>query len=151
MSISFKYFTAAYAIEVHDSIIRESGGLMGIKDSGQIESTLYHVQNEIFYPDIEHKLTHLLFSFNKNHCFNDGNKRSSLALSAYFLVINGLDVLIDKFIIEMENIVVDVADNRIDKDLLFVIITSILYEDDYSEGLKLKIIEAKQSGMAFGK
>ena len=43
----------------------------------------------------------------------------------------------------MENIAVDVADNRIDKDLLFEIITSIIYDDDYSEDLKLKIIYAK--------
>lgn len=47
---------------------------------------------------------------------------------------------------EMENITVDVADNRIDKDLLFEIIESILYEDDYNEELKLKIIAAKLSG-----
>ena len=43
----------------------------------------------------------------------------------------------------MENIVVDVADNRIDKDLLFDIVTSLLYDQDYSEELKLKIIDAK--------
>ena len=145
MIIKFQYFTKEYAIEIHDIIIRESGGFMGIRDSGLIDSILHHVQNELYYPDIEHKITHLLFSFNKNHCFNDGNKRASLALSAYFLAINGLYILIDKFIIEMENIVVDVADNRIDKDLLFEIITSLLYEDDYSEELKLKIIHAKQS------
>ena len=48
--------------------------------------------------------------------------------------------MIPKFIIEMENIAVYVADNRIDKDLLFEIITSLIYEDDYSEELKLKII-----------
>lgn len=143
MKIEYQYFTTIYAIEVHDNIIRESGGLMGIKDRGLIDSTLYHIQYELYYPDIEHKITHLLFSFNKNHCFNDGNKRASLALSVYFLAINGLDILIDKFIIEMENIVVDVADNRINKDLLFEIISSILYEDDYSEILKLKIIKAK--------
>ena len=35
------------------------------------------------------------------------------------------------------------ADNRIDKDLLFEIITSIVYDNDYSEDLKLKIIYAK--------
>lgn len=145
MSIEFKYFTAHYAIEIHDSIIRESGGFMGIKDEGLIDSTLHHIRNEFYYPDIEHKLTHLLFSFNKNHCFSDGNKRASLALSVYFLSINGLNILIDKFIIEMENIVVDVATNRIDKDLLFEIITSLLYEEDYSEELKLKIIDAKLS------
>ena len=51
--------------------------------------------------------------------------------------------VIEKFIREMENIAVDVADNRIDKDLLFEIISSIIYESDYSEALKLKIIEAK--------
>ena len=43
----------------------------------------------------------------------------------------------------MENIVVDVADNRINRNLLFEIITSLLYEEDYSEELKLKIIDAK--------
>lgn len=149
MNLEFQYFTAHYAIEVHDVIIRESGGFMGIKDLGLIESTLYHIQNELYYPDIEHKLTHLLFSFNKNHCFNDGNKRASLALSVYFLSINGLDIFVDKFIIEMENIVVDVADNRIDKDLLFEIITSLLYEDEYSEELKLKIIDAKMKNLEF--
>jgi death-on-curing protein len=147
MITEFQYFTAEYAIQLHDSIIRESGGFMGTKDIGLIDSTLHHIQNEFYYPDIEHKLTHLLFSFNKNHCFNDGNKRASLALSVYFLSINGLDILIEKFIIEMENIVVDVADNRIDKDLLFEIISSLLYEDDYSEELKLKIIDAKSSNL----
>lgn len=42
----------------------------------------------------------------------------------------------------MENIAVDVADNRIEKDLLFDIIYSIIYED-YSEELKLEIVFAK--------
>lgn len=141
--MEFRYFTIEYAIEVHDNIIKESGGLMGIKEAGLIDSILYHIQNDLYYPDLEHKLTHLLYSFNKNHCFTDGNKRASIALSAYFLAINGLDSLIGKFIIELENIVVDVADNIVDRDLLLEIITSILYEEDYSEELKLKIIYAK--------
>ncbi len=42
----------------------------------------------------------------------------------------------------MENIAVCVADNKIDKNLLFEIITSIICEEDYSEELKLKIIES---------
>jgi death-on-curing protein len=40
--------------------------------------------------------------------------------------------------------VVWVAEGVIDKDLLFQIIESILYEDDYSEELKLAIFEAIQ-------
>ena len=42
----------------------------------------------------------------------------------------------------MENIAVLVADNVIDKEFLHEIITSIIYEEDYSEELKLKIIAA---------
>jgi len=141
----FLYFTIEFAIQVHDSIVKESGGLFGIRDIGLLDSSLEHIKNDFYYPKIEHKLTHLLYSINKNHCFNDGNKRASLALSVYFLSINGLDILIYKFIIEMENIVVDVADNKIDKDLLFEIIESLLYEEEYSEELKIKIINAKDT------
>ena len=48
MSIDFQYFTAPYAIEVHDNIIRESGGFMGIKDEGLIDSILFHMQNIVY-------------------------------------------------------------------------------------------------------
>lgn len=140
--MSFYYFTSEYAIKTHDFIINESGGSHGLLDIGLLESVLEHIQNDLYYPELETKLTHLVFSVNKNHAFNDGNKRSSIALGAYFLVINGLEYCVDKFIIEMENICVDVADNRIDKELLYEIIYSIINEDEYSEELKLKIIEA---------
>ena len=146
--MAFRYFTVAFSIEVHDSIIRESGGFMGIRDAGLIDSTLDHVQNDFYYPELEDKVTHLIYSFNKNHCFNDGNKRSSIALAAYFLTINALEALVPRFIIEMENIVVDVADNIIDRDLLFEIVSSLMYDTDYSEVLKLKIIQAKLNHFA---
>jgi len=146
--MAFQYFTVEFSIEVHDNIIRESGGFMGIRDNGLIDSTLDHVQNDFYYPELEDKVTHLIFSFNKNHCFNDGNKRSSIALAAYFLTINNLEDLVGKFILEMENVVVDVADNVFGRDLLYEIVISILYEDDYSEELKMKIIQAKLNHLA---
>lgn len=141
--MAFNYFTPIYAIKVHDSIIHETGGLLGVLNIGLLESTLTHLQNDLYYPDLETKLTHLFYAINKNHSFQDGNKRASIVLSAYFLEINGFSSKVEKFIIEMENIAVDVADNRIDKDLLFEIIYSIIYENDYSEELKLKIINTK--------
>jgi death-on-curing protein len=139
----FAYFDVAHAVDVHDEIINQSGGALGIIDIRLLDSSLGHVQNDIYYPEIEHKLTHLLFSINKNHSFRDGNKRASIALSAYFLEINNCAFKVERFISEMENIAVDIADNRIDKDLLFEIVKSIIYEEDYSEELKLKIIYAK--------
>jgi death-on-curing protein len=136
------YFTSNNAIKIHDKIIEISGGRVGIKDFGNIDSPLHHIQNNDYYPTFEEKLTHLIFSFNKFHAFNDGNKRTSIAMGAFFLEVNGLDIFINKFIIEMENIAVTVADNIIDKDLLEEIITSIINEIDYSDELKLKIINA---------
>ncbi len=139
----FNYFSTEYAIFVHDQIIITSGGILGIINDGLLESSIEHIKNDLYYPNIEDKLTHLFFSINKNHCFNDGNKRASIALSAYFLEINNCSFIIPRFIEQMENITVDVADNRIDKELLYEIIISLLYEEDYSESLKLKIIYAK--------
>lgn len=141
--VNILYFTAIHAITVHDDIIDKSGGYQGIRDLGQLESILEHIQYDLYYPNFEDKLTHLFFAINKGHTFSDGNKRSSIALASYFMEINGFDFAVSKFINEMENIAVDVADNRIEKELLAEIVTSILYEDDYNDDLKLKIIEAK--------
>jgi death-on-curing protein len=140
--MEYNYFTTAYAIKIHDKIIEISGGLDGVKDYGNIDSPLTHIQNDDYYPSFEKKLTHLVFAFNKFHAFHDGNKRTSIAMGAFFLVVNGLDILVDKFIIEMENIAVTIADNIIDRELLEEIITTIINETDYNEELKLKIIHA---------
>jgi death-on-curing protein len=129
------------AIHIHDKILELSGGRPGMKSQGELESVLHHISNDDYYPEFEDKLTHLVFAVNKGHCFNDGNKRTSIGLGAFFLLANGLDGFVDKFIIEMENVAVAVADNIIDKELLREIIGSLLSEPEYSESLKLKIIE----------
>lgn len=140
--MTYIYFDIQHAIRTHDFIIENSGGNSGIIELGKIESVLEHIQNDFYYPEFEDKLTHLVFSVNKFHAFNDGNKRTSIALGAYLLEVNGIEYCIDKFIIEMENIAVYVADNKINKELLHEIISSILTEDNFNEELKLKIIEA---------
>lgn len=139
---TYVYFDIEHAIRTHRFIIENSGGIPGIIETGKIESVLEHIQNDLYYPEFEDKLTHLVFSVNKFHAFNDGNKRTSIALGAYLLEVNGVEYCVDKFMIEMENVAVYVADNKIDKELLHEIICSIIAEDDFNEGLKLKIIEA---------
>lgn len=136
------YFNVDFAVGVHDKIIEISGGLAGIKDLGCLESVLEHIQNDIYYPEFADKLTHLMFAVNKFHAFNDGNKRSSVGLAAYFLELNGYDYLIEKFIREMENIAVWVAEGKVNKLLLNGLINSLLYEAEYSESLKLDLIVA---------
>ncbi len=144
--MTFFYFNTSHAIKEHDFIIDNSGGRKGILNVGLIDSVIEHIQNDLYYPELEDKVCHLFFSVNKNHAFNDGNKRTSIGLSAYFLELNGFDFKVSYFIREMENISVHVADNRIDKELLHEIITSILYENEFSEEIQLKIINAISTG-----
>lgn len=139
MGTKILYFDVKHAINVHDWIINNSGGLHGANDLGRLESVLHHIQNDLYYPEFSNKLTHLVFSINKFHAFNDGNKRSSIALGCYFLELNGYDYMVQKFAIEMENIAVWLAESKIDKELLAEIIESLIYEEEYSEELKLKI------------
>lgn len=144
--LGFLYFDTDHAIAVHNWIIEHSGGLPGLKNKGELQSPLQHIQNDDYYPGMEEKLTHLVFSINKNHAFYDGNKRSSIALGAYFLQLNGFDFAVTRFVREMENIAVWVADNVIDKALLQAIVKSLVYEEEYSEELKLEIATVVMAG-----
>jgi len=139
MNQSFLYFDVAHAIDVHDWIIKHSKGMSGINNIALLESPLEHIKNDQYYPKMEDKMTHLVYSVNKKHAFLDGNKRSSIVLGAYFLELNGYHYCSKIFLHRMENITIWVASNIIDKTLLLEIITSIIYEPDYSESLKLKI------------
>ncbi|MEZ5454073.1 MAG: type II toxin-antitoxin system death-on-curing family toxin [Thiothrix sp.] len=145
MEMDILYFDVTHAIKVHDWIIEKSGGLTGTKDAGQLSSILDHIQNDLYYPSFEEKLNHLMFSINKFHAFNDGNKRSSLVLGSYFLELNGYDYCVKKFVIEMENIVVWLAEGKVSKDLLLKLVTSLIMDDEYPESLKLELVEAVQS------
>lgn len=139
MAEQFFYFDIHYAVEIHDWIIEKSGGFPGANNLGLLESALEFIQYDLYYPELHHKLTHLVFVINKFHAFSDGNKRSSIALGAYLLEINGYDFVIKKFVLEMENISVWLAEGKIDKGLLGELIESLIFEDDYSESLKLKL------------
>lgn len=138
----FFYFDVAHAVKEHDWIIETTGGLSGINNIGNIESPLEHIKNDMYYPAFEDKLTHLVYSINKNHAFIDGNKRSSIALGAYFLELNGYDYVVVDFVRKMENIAVWVADNYISKPLLNKLIHSLINEFEYSEELKLELYSA---------
>ena len=141
------YFDLKHAKETHDKIIAISGGIQGVIDLGHLDSIIDQIKNDDYYPEFEDKLTHLVYSVNKGHCFNDGNKRTSIALGAFLLEVNGLDTFVNKFIIEMENIAVFVADNLISKELLREIMGALLSEGGFDETLKLKIIEALEKKM----
>lgn len=138
------YITLDEAIEIHELTIQHSGGgALGHFDLGRLESVLQNIQNDDYYPNFVDKITHLFFCTCEFHCFEDGNKRIAITLSAQFLLKNGYLSVAQSFLKEMENISYHVAAGKIDKDLLYEIMESILkgrFEND--ESLKLKIIHA---------
>jgi death on curing protein len=137
------YLTLEQAVEVHRKTVEISGGgALGHLDLGKLDSVLHHIQNDDYYPTFVDKLTHLFFSANKFHCFEDGNKRIAISLSAQFLLLNGYVFVAGRFIREMENISYHVAAGRIEKDLLHDIIDAVIHDEMDDEALKLRILEA---------
>jgi death-on-curing protein len=100
---------------------------------------LCHIQNDDYYPTIVDKVTHLLHSIACFHCFSNGNKRGAVAASAEFLFLNRYILRTASFIEFMENYVVYVADNIIDKPLLHEIMDAYLRGEEDGEALKLTI------------
>lgn len=126
-SLAFNYFEVEQVITLHNNIISISSGLLGVLDQGRLESVLIHIQNDIYYPNLLEKLTHLVYSVIQNHAFVDGNKRTALACGAYFLGLNGYDKKIDNYLDIMEDVVVNVASNQTTKQELNLILEEIIY------------------------
>lgn len=142
------YLTLDQAIAVHEKTVDVSGGgALGHLDLGKLDSVLANIQNDDYYPTFEDKLAHLFFCACKFHCFQDGNKRIAITLSAQMLLLNGYLYCASSFIREMENISYHVAAGNIGKDLLREIIGAHLAEESEDESLKLKILNAISGGM----
>lgn len=144
--MELNYITIEEAKKIHALTVKHSGGgAMGHLNLGYLDSALQHIQNDDYYSSFVDKITHLFFSACQFHCFEDGNKRIAITLSAQFLIINGYMSVAETFFRETENISYHVAGGKINKDLLHDIMDSILkgnYEEN--EEIKLKIYNAIQ-------
>jgi death-on-curing protein len=138
------YITLEQAKDIHAKTIQYSGGgTLGHFDLGRLESVLVNIQNDDYYPTFVDKITHLFYCTCEFHCFQDGNKRLAITLSAYFLLLNGYMAVAKNFFSVTENISYQVAAGKISKELLHCIMTAIMdgtYETD--EELKLEILNA---------
>lgn len=141
---NFIYITPELAQETHEKTIKHSGGgTLEELNFGKLESVLINIQNDDYYPTFVDKLTHLFFCTCQFHCFADGNKRLAITLSTLFLLLNGHLAIAQTFLAKTENISLNVAASKIDKELLHKIMTAIMagtYDDN--EELKLEIYNA---------
>lgn len=138
------YITPEQAKHTHSKTIEYSGGgTTEPLDFGKLEAILFNIQNDDWYPTFIDKLTHLFFCTCQFHCFADGNKRLAITLSTLFLLLNGYLSIAETFLAKTENISLNVAAGKIDKELLHRIMTAIMDETyDSDQELKLDIINA---------
>ena len=140
----FIYITPEQARITHEKTIQYSGGgTLEELDFRKLESVLYNIQNDDWYPTFVDKLTHLFFCTCQFHSFADGNKRLAITLSTLFLLLNGYLSIAETFLSKTENISLNVAASKIDKELLHKIMEAIMngsYDED--EALKLEIYNA---------
>ena len=110
--------TIAEILETYQRIMQQSGGLIGIRDFGALESALAQPYmtfggNEL-YPSLAAKAVALGFSLIQNHPFIDGNKRTGHAAMAMFLAINGYKI--NASIDEQFEIILSVASGNLNRD-----------------------------------
>jgi len=110
-----RYLTISEVLEIHDRLIRQSGGASGLRDLGALESSVAQPRmtfdGEDLYPTISEKASALGFSLIQNHPFVDGNKRTGHAAAEIFLVMNGYQI--NAHVDEQENVILLVVAGEI--------------------------------------
>ena len=102
---------------LHSALIREFGGIDGIRDEGLLESALaapfQTFDGEPVYPSLQAKAAQLGFGLIRNHPFVDGNKRIGAHTMLVFLAVNGIELRYEQQ--ELIDIVLSVAAGQIDR------------------------------------
>jgi death on curing protein len=114
-----------YAVKIFDTD-KDPIGPFNNHNNALLESALHNPQatfdNRELYPTLTDKAAILFYTLNKNHPFENGNKRISLCSLLVFLSIN--DKWIDAGVTEMVNLTLKVAESTArDKDQKLMEIT----------------------------
>ncbi|MEW5786027.1 MAG: Fic family protein [Bacillota bacterium] len=79
-----KWITIETVLEIHDQVIKSTGGSYGLRDKNALESALNSplatFEGKELYPGFLKKVAVLLYKTVNNHSFVDGNKRTLLLL-----------------------------------------------------------------------
>ena len=88
-----KILTKDQIILLHAQLIKETGGMEGIRDEGLLDSAILNpfqsFDGKELYPTVLEKGANLGFGLIQNHAFIDGNKRVGTHAMLVFLALNG--------------------------------------------------------------
>ena len=108
----------AQVLRIHQRLIETSRGDPAVLDQGKIESAVAQPRmtfdGQALYPTLAEKAVARAFSLNKNHGFQDGNKRVSHAAMEMFLLRNGYEI--EASVDEQERVFLAVADSSLTRE-----------------------------------
>ena len=114
------YLTVGQVEQLHESVLRRSGGGAGVRDRGGIEAAVAQPQQTFggadLYPSLAAKAGTLAFTLVMNHPFIDGNKRIGHAAMEAFLMLNGYEIAAD--VDEQERLFLQLAAGDLSRDAL---------------------------------
>ncbi len=91
-----KYVSVNDIVAIHDTIVNETGGSLGIREPGLLvsiaEKPKTSFSGQDLYPTIFTKTAALYEALCNYHVFIDGNKRTALIVMYRFLCVNGYDL-----------------------------------------------------------
>lgn len=106
-----RYLTLGEVLALHRLLIDSSGGAVGVRDRGALESAVAQPRmtfgGDDLYPDLASKAAAPGYSLIQNHPFVDGNKRVGHAAIETFLILNGFEL--EATVDEGERVVIAVA------------------------------------------
>lgn len=113
-----RYLTVEEVQKVHQRVIGATGGSLGLRDQGALESAVTQPQmtfgGQELYPTLADKAAALGFSLAMNHPFIDGNKRTSHAAMELFMVLNHAELNAD--VDEQEQVMLDLAAGKMKRE-----------------------------------
>lgn len=105
---------------IHAEVLAAHGGFAGLRDETLLESAVAAPQatmmGESLFADAVEIAAAYLFYLCRNHAFLDGNKRTALATCLVFLSENGLLPEEELDTEEWEQLTLDVAASRLDRE-----------------------------------
>ena len=125
------YLHKQQILKLHNRIIKEFGGIHGIRDERLLVSALANPLQTFagldLYPTCVDKAVQLCYGLIKNHPFLDGNKRIALHSMLILISINGLKIEIAHN--ELTDIIFKVADSTFSYQALLLTLKEKIKED----------------------
>ncbi len=113
-----RYLTLNEVLAVHDQVMRQSGGVVGVLSLPALESALAQPRmtfgGEDLYPTLVEKAAALGHALIANHPFVDGNKRTGHAAMEVFLMVNGCEI--QASVDEQERVILQVAAGKMKRE-----------------------------------